>query len=283
MGVIVIGLSGGEPLLRKDLPELIAHIDDRTIKEIFTTGIGLTVERAKALRDAGLDTIIISLDHLNPKKHDRMRRRTGAFHRAVDAIVLGVQMGFYTVVSTVCDRPFLFSSSIWQFLDFLGDLGVHEVRLLEPKPTGRLLFGEFGMYGEKEKERLRDIHVRANSSKTLPSIAAFAYVACGMNMGCVGGTTHMFIDNQGNVCTCDLLPLAYGSVFEEPLQDIVGRMREVHRNPRRTCLLPPLKQYIKDEFAGELPLPYEKTVKIMQHAPEEDMPGFFHKLNCLER
>jgi len=68
LGVRKIRLTGGEPLLRPNLPELIARL--KTIEGIsdlaMTTNGSLLAEQAKALKDAGLDRITISLDTLDP-------------------------------------------------------------------------------------------------------------------------------------------------------------------------------------------------------------------------
>ncbi|MHC4266747.1 MAG: radical SAM protein, partial [Planctomycetota bacterium] len=52
--VVNLTLTGGEPLLRSDLDQIAASFDERTNLVLNTTGDGLTVERARALRDAGI-------------------------------------------------------------------------------------------------------------------------------------------------------------------------------------------------------------------------------------
>ncbi len=61
LGVLHVGLSGGEPLLRRDLPELISAARDAGLyTNLITSGLGLDLKRAQHLRDAGLDSIQIS-------------------------------------------------------------------------------------------------------------------------------------------------------------------------------------------------------------------------------
>jgi pyrroloquinoline quinone biosynthesis protein E len=61
LGVLQLGLSGGEPLLRKDLEQLVAHAHDVGLyTTLVTSGLGLTTERAQTLRDAGIDHVQIS-------------------------------------------------------------------------------------------------------------------------------------------------------------------------------------------------------------------------------
>lgn len=61
LGVLHILFSGGEPLVRKDLPELVAHAHNHGMyTNLITSGLGLTRSRLLALREAGLDSIQIS-------------------------------------------------------------------------------------------------------------------------------------------------------------------------------------------------------------------------------
>lgn len=62
MGAVQLGLSGGEPLTRKDLPELVAHARELGYySNLITSGYGLTEEKIVALKNAGLDHIQISI------------------------------------------------------------------------------------------------------------------------------------------------------------------------------------------------------------------------------
>ena len=72
MGAVQLGLSGGEPLIRKDLPELIRHARGLGYYiNLITSGYGLSEEKIVALKEAGLDHIKISIRELNPSKKKR--------------------------------------------------------------------------------------------------------------------------------------------------------------------------------------------------------------------
>ena len=79
LGSSVIGLTGGEPLLRDDLEDIIAAIDQRSMPVLFTTGYKLTQARVKSLKKAGLEIPVISLDHYSAEIHDKGRRKEGIF------------------------------------------------------------------------------------------------------------------------------------------------------------------------------------------------------------
>ena len=77
LGIRTVRLTGGEPLLRPDLPEIIAAIaglSPRPAIAMTTNGIGLAT-RAGRLKDAGLDRINVSLDTLDPDRFRRITRR----------------------------------------------------------------------------------------------------------------------------------------------------------------------------------------------------------------
>lgn len=88
MGVPLILLSGGEPLVRDDIWTLVARAREKGIKTALSTnGTLITAETARQIRKCGIEYVGISLDGANPATHDRFRNITGAFERAVAAFI----------------------------------------------------------------------------------------------------------------------------------------------------------------------------------------------------
>lgn len=86
LGVIEVVLIGGESYLRADWLELIARIAERGMEPLLTTGgRGMTLERARAAKQAGLLSASVSLDGLEAT-HDRQRGVAGSFAAALRAI-----------------------------------------------------------------------------------------------------------------------------------------------------------------------------------------------------
>lgn len=84
LGCQKIHLTGGEPLLRPDLERLVARIADRGMRPTATTnGTLLTGDRARALVEAGLRNVNVSLDSPDPAVHDRVRGVPGAWRKTV--------------------------------------------------------------------------------------------------------------------------------------------------------------------------------------------------------
>jgi cyclic pyranopterin phosphate synthase len=98
LGIDKIRLTGGEPLVRRDLPRLVAKIAAVPgIKDIGLTTNGiLLAPLAGALWDAGLRRINISLDTMDPVKFQELTRRTG-FEAVIAGIHAARQAGFHPV------------------------------------------------------------------------------------------------------------------------------------------------------------------------------------------
>ena len=80
-------LSGGEPLLRKDLAELAAFAVGRGATAVVgTNGTLLTAERVAELADAGVTGFAVSVDSLGQRYHDRFRRGRGALEATIEAV-----------------------------------------------------------------------------------------------------------------------------------------------------------------------------------------------------
>ena len=86
LGSYLVTFDGGEPMLRKELPEMVSHIDDRAITTAFTSGHKLTADLACRLKQAGLYAVRISIDSPHEAEHDRVRGRIGAFKDALSGI-----------------------------------------------------------------------------------------------------------------------------------------------------------------------------------------------------
>src|SRR5487761_1300666 len=95
LGIHKLRLTGGEPLVRHDLPVLVAGLAKVPgIVDIALTSNGiLLAEQAQALRDAGLHRLNISLDTLSPETFRRISRRDG-LERVLEGIVAAIRVGF---------------------------------------------------------------------------------------------------------------------------------------------------------------------------------------------
>ena len=86
IGSMFVSLAGGEPMIRRDLPEIVKAVSFYHFPFITTNGWLVTPEKAKRLFQSGLMGAVVSLDFTDEKKHDENRGKEGAFKRAVAAV-----------------------------------------------------------------------------------------------------------------------------------------------------------------------------------------------------
>ena len=86
LGSLMINLAGGEPLLRKDIPDIVAILSKHHFPMITTNGWMVTRKLARRLWEAGLFGVSVSIDYADPERHDKERGMPGAFERAVYAL-----------------------------------------------------------------------------------------------------------------------------------------------------------------------------------------------------
>ena len=96
LGTPVLLFSGGEPLLRPDLLELVGHARLRGIRPVISTnGTLLTRETAEQMNRAGVAYVGVSLDGA-AENHDRLRQRSGAFQEALAGLTHAREAGLKT-------------------------------------------------------------------------------------------------------------------------------------------------------------------------------------------
>ena len=157
MGICIVAFTGGEPLLRSDIFDLISHVDNKkTMPILFTNGQFLTDENAERLVDAGLYTIFISLDSTDPEKHDRMRGTPGLFDRAVEGLEKMKSKGVLVGISSYASKSGT-EKGMYKKLYALGkDLGVHTILLFDNVPTGKLLKDTSDVLTQEQKEEITE-------------------------------------------------------------------------------------------------------------------------------
>ena len=101
-GSFRLGITGGEPTLRKDLVEIVRYAKDSNLWTMVTTnGYSLTDDLCSALHSAGIDQVDVSLDNSTAALHDHFRGRTGSFERAVKAVSTLMSHNIVTAVTSV--------------------------------------------------------------------------------------------------------------------------------------------------------------------------------------
>jgi MoaA/NifB/PqqE/SkfB family radical SAM enzyme len=278
LGVTWIGLSGGEPLMRSDLEEIISCVGDDAAVALFTTGVTLKKERVKKLKKAGLTSFVVSLDSSKAKVHDKLRGTHGAYKAAMNTIKWSNEAGLYTVVSTVATRSNVSSGEMEKFLLFCKEKGVDEVRILALAATGKLIEGTKEAMTDREVKELKRLHKEGNRSPEYPKIMAFPYLESPEVLGCAGGFHHFTMDAQGNVCPCPFLAMGVGNAVDEGVEGVVEKYRKLFKQPHSKCINTKCHNEIHKASGGKLPLGYKECKKIYKSLDPGEMPGFYKAL-----
>ncbi|MGA1822673.1 MAG: radical SAM protein [Thermoplasmatota archaeon] len=277
LGSSTIGFTGGEPLLRKDLEELVEYSGPELNTIIFTTGHGLTKKRAASLSKAGVGCVTVGIESADPRKHDSVRGVQGSFDWCGKSVRSCIDAGIYTAISTIGLKDRIRSGEIQRIYDTGRSWDVGEMRLLTPVPTGSYT-GRIDEFPDPEDlEYLKEFHRTRNREKEGPAVLSFAYLESPDLFGCGAGFHHLFIDASGNVCPCDLTPLSFGNVKDDDLKSIWDGMGEFFSRPRNSCLMREAAPMIRGE--DDLPLPPGRSGDMIPEiAPGESLPKWYHLL-----
>lgn len=142
MGVTKIRLSGGEPLMRRDVDKLIAML--RQIPQI--TSIAMTTngfylpEMAERLKEAGLDSVTVSLHSLKPERFEEIVGKREVFERVMEGLKMAQKVGLNPVKVNVVITYGCNEDEILDFAELARKTGL-TVRFIEYMPfDGRKLW-----------------------------------------------------------------------------------------------------------------------------------------------
>jgi radical SAM protein with 4Fe4S-binding SPASM domain len=136
MGVPLILLSGGEPLMRQDIWDLACHARDRGLKmALSTNGTLITPEVAGRIKECGIEYAGISLDGAQAGTHDRFRNLPGAFEQTLAAFAACRETGLRCGVRVTLTKENC--HELEALVDLALSLGASRFCLYWLVPTGR--------------------------------------------------------------------------------------------------------------------------------------------------
>jgi GTP 3',8-cyclase len=192
LGIERIRLTGGEPLLRPKLEDLIISLGNiNGIKSISMTTNGLLLgNKVKQLRDAGLESVNISLDTFRP---DRFKRITGvdSLNKVNDAIEMADRVGLKVKINTVVIRGWN-EDEIVDFANFARNTG-HTVRFIEFMPLdGSGIWQPSLVYSKREMIDLiiRNIGNISSLTQATGSYLDYTNISHNNNINSSDGNTH---------------------------------------------------------------------------------------------
>jgi MoaA/NifB/PqqE/SkfB family radical SAM enzyme len=196
--------SGGEPLQRfPDLLSLAASVSAESDVWVLSSGLGLTADKARRLRDAGVTGLVLSLDHWDATAHDRFRGLPGSFAAVERAARHALDAGLLIACSLCPTRLFATPEHLQRYAETARSLGVSFIQILEPKALGHYASQDV-VLDSAQQRALEEFCERLNSdaaAQDYPTVEYIDWVA--RTQGCVGaGDRYAYIDTDGELHAC---------------------------------------------------------------------------------
>ena len=223
-----------------------------------TNGHFMTREKAVHLKELGLDKVKISLDDFDPQLHDANRNSSGAYQKAIDALLNAKAAGLSVVIQTVVTHQNCQTDRLFKMAEFAEQHGF-TVDVLIARATGAWEGKHEVLIDEADAAFLR----RAHEQHPVLHRDTFPCYGLDKGCGCVDSTLH--ITQHGDVLPCVYIHIGIGNLFEESLADIVKRGQSIKcfQKHSKLCLSGEdrdfINKYMTKFYGKPLPLPWTEA------------------------
>lgn len=247
----IIILTGGEPLLRDDIYEIIEYATKRGLRVVLATnGTLLTHDIVRKLKNVGIQRVSISIDGANAQTHDNFRGLK-CFEKAMHGIEILKKHGLsFQINTTITKRNLKEIPRIYELALRLKASALH-IFLLVPTGRGEKIRDEeippkeyenvLNWFYDKSKDKriqlkatcaphyFRVMHQRAKAEGIRITPETHGLEA--MTKGCLGGTGFCFVSYKGDVYPCGYLPVLAGNIRQHAFK-MIWEESEVFNNLR---------------------------------------------------
>jgi pyrroloquinoline quinone biosynthesis protein E len=252
LGVLQLALTGGEPMLRRDLVELCEGARDAGLySSLITAGTLFTRESAEALKSAGLDHVQISIQSPNEQDNDRIAGNR-SFQKKIAAARLVKELDFPLTINCVLHRHNL--DRIEELLDLARILGAQRLELANTQYYGWAVANQEALLPSWEQLRRGEAAVQRFRERVGPAVDVLWVLPDlyeELPKPCMGGwgRTAIVVAPNGDALPCQAastIPgLEFANVRERPLEwiwnesDAFARFRGTDwmQEPCRSCPL----------------------------------------------
>jgi MoaA/NifB/PqqE/SkfB family radical SAM enzyme len=261
LGTVNFSFQGGEPLLCKDLQDIITACKPaRNVISVTTNGTLLTSERVRQLHSWGVDILTVSLDSSLAVEHDAFRGMPGALEKAKAGIDLALAEGLNVTIGTVVTHANLRSEGIKGLIEF----AVAKKTLLYfilPVPAGNWMANMDILLTDEDLTYIEEI------TRTNRYIRTDFQANLGPK-GCGAAKEILYLTPHGDVLPCPFMHISFGNVLSEPVGLIRDRMLQ---NPylgvyHQKCLVSTDRQFVDNYLsrtfsASSLPMPAKEAFR----------------------
>lgn len=251
----IIILTGGEPLLRKDIFEIAAYGKKNGLAMVMApNGTLLSDENIAKIIASGIKRISVSLDGADAAAHDGLRQVSGAFSRAWDGLQRARGRGLeFQINSTISKRNL---AALPQMMKLAADSGAkaHHIFLLVPTGRGREMVDQELSAAEYEEALSFLVREKKNSPIEIKTTCAPHFnrillqadpglAASLRGRGCMGGKNFCFISHIGQLQPCGYLEINCGNIREAGFRhawegsEVFNRLRDCsnYKGKCRAC------------------------------------------------
>ena len=225
LGVLQLALTGGEPMVRRDLDELVAAARDAGLySTLVTAGIHFTRERAERLKEAGLDHVQVSVQSPDPEENDRIAG-IRSFEKKIAAARAARELRFPLTINCVLHRHNL--DRIEEILALAEELDAQRLELANTQYYGWAALNQQALMptreqlerGEEAVQRFRErVGPRINVLWVLPDYYE------DLPKPCVGGwgRTLILVAPNGEAMPCHAASTIPGLEFPNVREHSLG-------------------------------------------------------------
>lgn len=217
LGLCQFVISGGEPLVIKNIEEIIKALKPSLFHiSMSTNGFYLNLEMAKKLKSWGVDKVKISLDDFDPIRHDENRNSQGAYKKAINALFNARDAGLSVTIQTCITHLNCRTNQTEQMAKFALDNGF-VVDAMIAHPIGNWAGRYDLLIDEDDAAYLRELNSR------IPILHRDTFPTYGIDRGCGCVNSNLHITQYGDILPCGFIPISIGNIFEEKLNEILNR------------------------------------------------------------
>ena len=225
--------TGGEPMCRPDILELVSYATTRGIRSVMAPcGMLVTDDRLAALKEAGVMALSFSLDGPDAASHDSFRGVPGAYDGVTRAMAAARTSGIPFQVNCTVSKINL--DRLDEIAERAKELGASKLDLFFLVPVGRgRALAEYALSDDETKRvldwsfALEGIAVKHTCCPSAPAYWAECGAPGPRPCGCLGGRGFAFLSHAGDLQTCGFMDVPCGNIrdFDFDFKALVSAAR----------------------------------------------------------
>jgi len=215
MGAILINITGGEPLLRSDVLEIVRGLRNMPVLVSLTTnGLLLDESMISDLKRAGLDVIQISLNSPYQIEHDEEIGIEGSYQKVLMGITKAKEAGIEVIINTVLTKKVLHTERMAKIVN-IAQKNKSYLSLVFP--------ARLGSWSDK------DVSLNSEDYKIIKRWLKYKFITNDIKTSykkgiCPAGKEKIYINPYGDAYPCPFIHDKYGNILDEEVSRVWSKM-----------------------------------------------------------